>query len=688
MYRVTSQILSSRSMLYCRPAAEFQLKSVHRCAPLLKYAKATERDTCPEPPPPPPPPPKDDRMFWGALAMVLMAGGFAFYAKQSPELRDWLTLHAPWFDDIIAIAYEENMTYKEFAEQCVDDMRKYVNEYFDDTKPKQCSLDGDVKQIEAGPPQDVKCKEDPEAEGEKCKCIILPPPVITKNICEIEECLLDLGETVVNNYNTAKDACFYYNSLVEETMMDFCMSKVKEVHEAKAERLDLVRQSAENICEASSQIDDLTRYLECGVQAPKDQIETVKGMVADLHVKITAARMQFQWEHDKSVALDSQVDKVEEMVTQYTEENQTMHPGLRYDTKKPVLTGDPDLLLYHTFRYVNRLQVELCEASSGMTERVDRALQALPQDEKSLSNRNNAIQAEYSKKKAELDKEFSKRAEDQKAKNDKTLQDALKKQLERHEEVLEAKLKQKEEETEAKLNILVEEAVASEKRMLAAELAEMAANLKVVEDKLNERLKAEREARRSQELWAAGASLLAATKKGDPIVKVDKEIDAIEKASGEDDKLVQTVLKAIPPSVRTNGIVPESVLRERYHRMEKAALRVALVEQDGGPLPIYILSWVQSMVLFMKLSCIPQAEVDKPPQEPSKDLDTFDLLRRARFWIERGNLAAAVRYVSSLEGASRLAASTWFEAARSHLETRQAAEAVLAHAAALGLQYI
>lgn len=46
------------------------------------------------------------------------------------------------------------------------------------------------------------------------------------------------------------------------------------------------------------------------------------------------------------------------------------------------------------------------------------------------------------------------------------------------------------------------------------------------------RLKAERETRRSQELWAAGASLLAATKKGDPYVRVDKELKAIEKASG------------------------------------------------------------------------------------------------------------------------------------------------------------
>jgi hypothetical protein len=35
--------------------------------------------------------------------------------------------------------------------------------------------------------------------------------------------------------------------------------------------------------------------------------------------------------------------------------------------------------------------------------------------------------------------------------------------------------------------------------------------------------------------------------------------------------------------------------------MEKAALAVALVESDGGPMPIFILSWLQSLMLFMKV---------------------------------------------------------------------------------------
>ncbi|KAH9632706.1 hypothetical protein HF086_013629 [Spodoptera exigua] len=182
----------------------------------------------------------------------------------------------------------------------------------------------------------------------------------------------------------------------------------------------------------------------------------------------------------------------------------------------------------------------------------------------------------------------------------------------------------------SKFSGMVAEKVAAEKKIFKVELDTMAQQLKIVEDKLEARLKAEREARRSQELWTAGASLLAATKKGEPLVRVDKEIKAIEKASGDGDKLVMTVLKSIPPSVRKDGLVPESVLRERFNIMEKTAKSVALVEADGAPMPVYFLSWIQGLLLFMKISGIPQAEFEKPPDVPSEQLDTFDLLQRAR----------------------------------------------------------
>ncbi|KAF9794290.1 hypothetical protein SFRURICE_015962 [Spodoptera frugiperda] len=529
--------------LYRRYPVDFRVATISRSPTAYKYNKSLkERETCPVPPPPPPPPPKDDRLLWGTIALLFIAGGFVVYAKGSPEVRDWLTINAPWFDDIIAILYQENMTYGEFAVTCVDGTKRFIERMTGTNKPKKCSLDGG-EVLNYDVPEEPKPEEPKEcspAEKEVI-CEPEPPPIVTKSICDIERCVTDLGDTVILNYNTAKDACACYNSLVENTMVNFSFKCMKEIRPAMEERINLVKTSLQNASCAIDRLDELVKYLDCGVQASKEQIKNCKLKIRDYREKYAAAFIAYQWENDRSTALDNQWQLVETIVDKYTWENEAIFPELKYIQQKPTVSGNMDILLYNTYRY----------------------------------------------------------------------------------------------------------------------------------------------------LWSAGASLLAATKRGEPYVRVDKELRAIEKASGDGDKLVTTVLKSIPKSVREVGIVPESVLRESFNVVtHQTARSVALVEAEGAAMPVYMMSWFQGLLLFMRISGIPQAEFDKPPEEPSDQLDTFDLLQRARFWLDHGNLAAAVRYVDSLKGASRAAADKWFQAARAHLEVRQAAEAVLAHASAMALQYI
>ncbi|KAF9406274.1 hypothetical protein HW555_013299 [Spodoptera exigua] len=682
MFRVTSCLATARILFYRRHPVDFRIATISRFPTSYNYKSMRERDPCPIPPPPPPPPPKDDRFIWGTITLLLLAGGFVVYAKGSPEIRDWLTLNAPWFDDLIAILYQENMTYGEFAVTCIDDTKRFIERMTGTNKPKKCSLEG-------GEVLNYDVPEEPKNTDEnEIVCKPEPPPVVTQNICEIERCMVDLGETVLNNYNTAKEACIFYNSEVESAMKTFTYKSMKDLRKTMEERIELVKTSLHNASTAINRLDEMVRYLDCGVQASKEQIRNSKLLARDYHDKFKAAFMAYQWENDKSIAMDRQWQMVEQSVDKYTSENEAIFPELKYIMKKPYISGDIDILLYNSYRYIHQLNEEVKEASEGMTERINRAMETLPQDDDKRKARELHIQNAIKNLKAAADNDFKNRQDKQKLDNDNYLKAALKRQAERHEESLATKLAQMEADITSKFSGMVAEKVAAEKKIFKVELDTMAQQLKIVEDKLEARLKAEREARRSQELWTAGASLLAATKKGEPLVRVDKEIKAIEKASGDGDKLVMTVLKSIPPSVRKDGLVPESVLRERFNIMEKTAKSVALVEADGAPMPVYFLSWIQGLLLFMKISGIPQAEFEKPPDVPSEQLDTFDLLQRARFWLDHGNLAAALRYVDSLKGASRVAAAKWFDAAKAHLEVRQAAEAVLAHAAALGLQYI
>ncbi|XP_034837113.1 MICOS complex subunit Mic60-like [Maniola hyperantus] len=687
MFRINTILWTARSLLRYR-YLEAQTACVSRY--VTPQNKVQVRDPCPPPPPPPPPKPKDDSAFWGAMAVVFVAAGFVVIAKRSPEIRDWLSIHAPWFDDIIAVAYEENYTYGEFAQQCLDELKGYLkivmkNEPCPPEKPPKPAITVPTEaEVETGK---ERINDDATEDGEHC---VKPPPIVVrKTACEILERIKERSSEALSNYRTAHRACLLYNQAVADTMQNFSLKSMKELHDHLEKRMNLVTEAIKKATEATANIEELTHYIECGVMGPKDEVENLKVLMKDYLQQIEAANMQYTWEYDKSKVLDVQWQKVENIIDKYSEENQTMFPEINYEQKKLQFSGDPDLLLHHTSRYTRQLKSELNDVVEGMTERVNRAYEMLPQGEKERKERDVLVQSVLKQKRAEMDKEFSKRYADQQQKNDDILKDSLRKQLERHQETLEKRLIEKEKKATAKLNKLVAERVAYEKNRFAIQLKEMAVKLALVQDKLNACLKIERETRRSQDLWAAGASLLAATKKGDPYINVDKELRAIERASGDGDKLVSTVLQAIPQSVREQGLVPESVLKARYHQMEDIALKVALVEQEGASFPVYILSWLQSALLFMKLSGIPQKEIDNPPKEPPyKELDTFELLQRARFWMERGNLTNAIRYISALEGASRVAALSWHDAARSHVETRQAAEAILAHAVALGLQYI
>lgn len=50
--------------------------------------------------------------------------------------------------------------------------------------------------------------------------------------------------------------------------------------------------------------------------------------------------------------------------------------------------------------------------------------------------------------------------------------------------------------------------------------------------------------------------------------------------------------------------------------------------------------------------------------------------------MDHGNVENALKYINLLQGASRAAARNWVQEALMHLEVKQAAETVMAHATA------
>ena len=59
-----------------------------------------------------------------------------------------------------------------------------------------------------------------------------------------------------------------------------------------------------------------------------------------------------------------------------------------------------------------------------------------------------------------------------------------------------------------------------------------------------------------------------------------------------------------------------------------------------------------------------------------------------RYWLDRGDFTQTLRYMNLLKGAPRAVARQWMDETRVLLETQQAANTLMAHAAANGLLYL
>lgn len=59
-----------------------------------------------------------------------------------------------------------------------------------------------------------------------------------------------------------------------------------------------------------------------------------------------------------------------------------------------------------------------------------------------------------------------------------------------------------------------------------------------------------------------------------------------------------------------------------------------------------------------------------------------------RYHVDRGDFLQALKYLNLLQGAPREVANDWMKETRLMLETQQAANTLMAHAAASGLMYL
>ncbi|XP_017058350.1 MICOS complex subunit Mic60 isoform X2 [Drosophila ficusphila] len=680
-----------------------------------------------------PPPPHMREAGFGKVVLFVSplaaVGGVITYAKYDDDFRKLVEKNVPGAGSVIKVALQEEPPFKGITKNVNDQIDKVksgfetVTTTVDSVTSKVTGLFGGgsgddkakkskVEPVKATPAEEKKPKKSTEASktetkpvANTAKPVVAPTPVakpkedpLPREVVELEKAIELAAQLAVKEYNKAINVLKGFNDDVRKVVdkaVENGENSLWTTLKNRASARDSAVATAEHAArEAQEKIIACEIALSAAATAQNAKsVEAVRDKIKKLVDHISNVKDELYRHKDTASVSDKYWRNVEKARNYFIDEIESIFPGLSLADKNLNLSKeDLDLFILHAYTHVLAYQKELQRLQTDGELRLKRAIDSVRGDQDSEALR---AQLEYhlEAERRKLAVENQKKIFNIHAESDKQLRLQLKKQAEAHADHIKDIVAQRETDLTRSFRRELEDKLATEKANYKLQLATMLGKLRGMDAALAERADAERTANQAQALWAACQALWASVRTATPGVHykeklrpLKNEINAIAKVAKGDD-LVAAVLESVPREAQERGVYPEDALRERFLNVERVARRLALVPEDGASLPIYFLSYLQSLFILRPDNPISKDELDNKPFDYSK-LDTYDILNRARYHVDRSDFLQALRYMNLLQGASRQIAGEWIKEARLMLETQQAANTLMAHAAASGLLYL
>nr|XP_053641102.1 MICOS complex subunit MIC60-like isoform X1 [Cherax quadricarinatus] len=521
-------------------------------------------------------------------------------------------------------------------------------------------------------------------------------------LCQSLETLASLArKTITSALSAAEEAAVVIRQHAEKAYqaIDAGHDK-KDLFAAVAElsnmRAEVMKTAQEKIAAAGGTLEKFQEQIASGLSSSLTKEN--KSLIAAEEI---LGELKYALENIKTIVSDSERDSkvvndyrklVEAGREEFEAEVRSLLPEVKLGETSDKLTPDElNLLIAHAHRKVLQLQKQVARQQTLEHDRFKEALATQREEDAKLLEKK--ISTKLERQKQQLEVEYKRKMAHLRDELEGELRSQLKRQAAAHSDHLADVLYVQEKELEAKWSDILQDQVQTEKDKYLTRVAVMQGYLDGLKNALSARADVDKAAYAARELWLACLSLRSALRLGtdgaksweEQLKPLNEQISAIRAAAGEGNPYIGAVLNAVSDEAQTRGVYTEEALRERFIKIERICKRVSMIGDNGGSLIKYLLSYLQSFLVLNAFEYLPGSEV-RDEEIAVDELSTYDILARARYCLDKDDLPQSIRYMNLLRGEPRNVAISWLREARLTLETRQAADALLAHAAATAVK--
>ncbi|KAG5319890.1 MIC60 protein, partial [Acromyrmex heyeri] len=648
-------------------------------------------------------------------AVTIGTLGILTYAKGNPKVRAILEGWIPGTDETIRVIFQEdkNSSYFDFVLTFFETVKQTILSMFIKeasepepapkpafkllTDQKEAPINKNYAEIRIS--KDKGEKVDVVAEKPASPAKTVRDELIPQNLIELETYCGEAAGKAITAYQKAVYALQEYNQDVAKVIENAgtTVSGVvwQRLKEATEKRKQTVQQAEVHAKDALDSLKHMYNSIDEPVLEAAAHMKTAaKRNIRKIMDDVNEAKKKYTDELQSSNVAERYWKQVQTARENFNEELHILFPNINiYDKKLSVSEEAFDLFVVHMYHKVNNLQKELEKLRTVNETKVKTALRTAGEDA-SQEKLDALICLEVNRERLELEDKLAKELLTEQKKFNDEMRRQLKLQSEIHVDHLREALLAKEQETQRTLQRALHEQADADSIKYKTQLAEVVGRSRAVTAALKARIEEEKGASNVQILWATCQTLARTVKvihsdaSKDKVIKpLEPEIKAIFKAAPKEDALVHAAIQTIPEEAAKRGVFSEDTLRERFLKVESVARRLAMVPEGGAALPVYLLSCLQSFLIIKTANPIPKRELEDEPIDVNS-LNTYDILQRARYWLDRGNFKMTLRYMNLLKGAPRSVASDWMNETRILLETQQAIDTLLAYAGVIGLVYL